>query len=182
MGRTLPVLAVFAVAVLLVASNPSGTRYPKPSQINVSLGSALARLRGRIGSAAPELTFRLVSDDSVHLLSEFQSKVVLLNIWATGCGPCRAEMPALVSLQKRHGADRLAVITLASEPRERIRRSSNKSGLVLPPLSGYWRSMDWVPNQAWPLTIVIDADGTIREVSLGQQSEEQFNDAVRRYL
>lgn len=107
---------------------------------------------------------------------------MLLSVWTTSCGPCRAEMPALNSLQKRHEANRVAVITLASEPRERIKRSSEKAGLMLPPFSGYSNRMDWVPNQAWPLTIVIDAVGTVREVHLGQRSEEQFDGAVRRYL
>jgi thiol-disulfide isomerase/thioredoxin len=168
--------------VLLVTSNPSEIRYANRGQFDPSLGSALARLRARIGSPAPELTFRFVSDDSFHLLSEFRGKVVLLSVWTTSCGPCRAEMPALNSLQKRHEANRVAVITLASEPRERIKRSSEKAGLMLPPFSGYSNRMDWVPNQAWPLTIVIDAVGTVREVHLGQRSEEQFDGAVRRYL
>ena len=170
------------VSVLLVASNPSDVRYAYRGQFHPSVGSALAELRARIGSAAPELAFRFVGDDSLHHLSEFRGKVVLLCVWTTSCGPCGAEMPALNSLQKRHGVNRVGVITLASESRERIRRSSEKSGLVLPPLSAYSGSMKWVPNLAWPLTIVIDAAGTIRAATLGQQSEGQFDDAVRRYL
>jgi thiol-disulfide isomerase/thioredoxin len=183
MGRTALVLGVLSVAcVLLVASNPSVVRYANRGQYNPSLSSALARVRGRIGSPAPELTFRFISDDSRHLLSEFQGKVVLLSVWTTSCGPCRAEMPALTSLQKLHGVDRIAVITLASESRERIRRSTKKGGLLLPPFSSYSNRMDWVPNLAWPLTIVIDSHGAIREVSLGERSQAQLDGAVRRYL
>ena len=91
-------------------------------------------------------------------------------------------MPALNSLQKLYGADRVAVITLASESRERIRRSAEQGGLILPRFSGWSNNMAWVPNLAWPLTIVIDASGTIREVDLGKQSEEQLDGAVRRFL
>ncbi len=176
-------LGVLAAGTLLfIASNGLKVQNASPEQSDAQLGSSLARLRGRIGSAVPELSFRFVSDDSPHLLSEFRSKVVLLNVWATTCGPCRAEMPALNSLQKTHGTNRVAVITLASESRERIRRSSEQRGVVLPPFSGYARNMAWVPDCAWPLTIVIDAQGTIREVALGRLSGEQLEGAVRRYL
>ncbi len=169
-GRAVSILGGLAVvSVLLVASNPSDVRYAYRGQFHPSVGSALAELRARIGSAAPELAFRFVGDDSLHHLSEFRGKVVLLCVWTTSCGPCRAEMPALNSLQKRHGVtgwrDHARI-----RSRERIRRSSEKSGLVLPPLSAY-SEHEMGTQPAWPLTIVIDAAGTIRAVTLGQQSE-----------
>lgn len=183
MGRTALVLGVLAVAcVLLVASNPSEVRYANRGQYNPSLSSALARLRAHIGSPAPELSFRLLSDDSLHLLSEFRGKVIVLSVWTTSCGPCRAEMPALASLQKRYGPERVAVVTLASESRERIRREAEKAGLTLPLFSSYSNRMAWVPNLAWPLTIVIDSHGAIREVSLGERSQTQLDGAVDRYF
>lgn len=46
-------------------------------------------------------------------LSAFHGKVVLLNIWATWCAPCRAEMPTLDRLQKRLGGDKFAVVALS---------------------------------------------------------------------
>src|SRR5262245_34565661 len=47
-------------------------------------------------------------------LAEAKGKIVLLNFWATWCGPCRAEIPDLVDLQKRY-ADKLEIIALATE-------------------------------------------------------------------
>lgn len=46
-------------------------------------------------------------------LSEFRGKVILLNIWATWCGPCRHEMPSLDRLQKALGGGHFAVVTLS---------------------------------------------------------------------
>ena len=46
-------------------------------------------------------------------LSKFQGRVILLNLWATWCPPCREEMPALDRLNARLGGDRFTVVTLA---------------------------------------------------------------------
>jgi len=46
-------------------------------------------------------------------LAEFRGKTVLLNIWATWCGPCRREMPALDRLQARLGGERFQVVALS---------------------------------------------------------------------
>lgn len=202
MRRTIPVLALLAIASLLfVRLNPPETRYPRPNPVSPDLASALARLRARIGSIAPELTFRFVSDDSVHRLSEFRGRVVLLDVWVTGCGPCWAEMPALTTLQSLHGTDRLAVIALAPQPRDRVQVAAEKRGIKLPPLCSYTNRMSWVhgatlpktlplaifidgwiPNMAWPLTILIDTTGRIREVRLGRQSEEQLRANLRAFI
>lgn len=47
-------------------------------------------------------------------LADFRGKVVLLNFWATWCGPCRQEMPMLAELQAELGGDQFEVLTLAS--------------------------------------------------------------------
>jgi peroxiredoxin len=202
MRWTLPVLGLLAIAsVLLVRLNPSEIRYPQIGPVSPKLASVLARLRTRIGSTAPELTFRLIGDDSLHRLSDFRGKVVLLTVWVTGCGPCWAEMPTLNSLQDLHGSDRLAVVTLTSSSPEQVRQFAEKRGVTLPPLSSYSDRLSWVrdspgpqakpltvlidgwvPNIAWPLTILIDAEGTIREVTFGRRSDEQLQASVRGYV
>ena len=202
MMRTFPVLGLLAVAaILLVRVNPPETRYPQFASVSPKLASTLARLRGRIGSAAPELTFRLISDDSSHRLSEFRGRTVLLSVWVTGCGPCWAEMPSLNALQDLHGADRIAVIALTPSSPESVRRFARSRRVTLPPLSGYSDRLSWVPeaggtqtqpltvlidgwvpNMIWPLTILIDADGTIREVQTGKRSDEQLQRSIHGYV
>lgn len=62
--------------------------------------------------AIPELRF--VDERGVaHSLADFRGKVVLLNIWATWCEPCRQEMPALDRLQAKLGSDRFQVLALS---------------------------------------------------------------------
>src|SRR5206468_4480825 len=61
---------------------------------------------------APELRFN-DAEGRAHTLAEFRGKVVLLNIWATWCEPCREEMPALDRLQAKLGGERFHVLALS---------------------------------------------------------------------
>ena len=60
----------------------------------------------------PELRFN-DADGRAHTLADFRGKVVLLNIWATWCDPCREEMPALERLQAKLGGERFQVLPLS---------------------------------------------------------------------
>jgi len=60
----------------------------------------------------PEIRFQ-GADGKPHALSDFRGKVVLLNVWATWCAPCRKEMPALDRLQQTLGGAEFEVIALS---------------------------------------------------------------------
>jgi thiol-disulfide isomerase/thioredoxin len=60
----------------------------------------------------PELTFFDAEGNEVRL-ADFQGEVVVLNLWATWCAPCRREMPSLDRLQARYGGDGLEVVALS---------------------------------------------------------------------
>jgi thiol-disulfide isomerase/thioredoxin len=60
----------------------------------------------------PEVTF-LDSDGNERSLADFQGRIVVLNLWATWCAPCRKEMPSLDRLQAEHGGEDLEVVALA---------------------------------------------------------------------
>ncbi len=62
--------------------------------------------------AIPELRF-VDATGRAQTLADFRGKVVLLNVWATWCEPCREEMPALDRLQARLGGDRFQVVALS---------------------------------------------------------------------
>ena len=60
----------------------------------------------------PEIRFQ-DGDGKPHTLSDFRGKVVLLNVWATWCAPCRKEMPALDRLQQTLGGGEFEVVALS---------------------------------------------------------------------
>ncbi len=54
-------------------------------------------------------------DGSVVRSGELSGKIVLMNFWATWCGPCKEEMPALARLQRRLDPDRFALVTITTD-------------------------------------------------------------------
>ena len=62
--------------------------------------------------ALPEITFT-DKDGKTRTLADWKGRVVLLNLWATWCAPCRHEMPALDRLQKELGSDKFEVVALS---------------------------------------------------------------------
>ncbi len=60
----------------------------------------------------PDLAF-VSADGKAHRLSEWRGKVVLLNLWATWCAPCKVEMPSLDRLQAKLGGDAFTVLALS---------------------------------------------------------------------
>jgi thiol-disulfide isomerase/thioredoxin len=74
--------------------------------------SKLPFARSSAPKPLPELRFN-DADGKEHTLADFRGKVVLLNIWATWCEPCREEMPALDRLQAKLGGERFQVLALS---------------------------------------------------------------------
>jgi cytochrome c biogenesis protein CcmG/thiol:disulfide interchange protein DsbE len=67
-----------------------------------------------VGKRAPDYrTVRLGTQDSVSLQQEASGQVTLVNIWATWCIPCRAEMPAMESLYKQLGPKGLRIVAVS---------------------------------------------------------------------
>ncbi|WP_024537108.1 TlpA family protein disulfide reductase [Comamonas badia] len=101
-------------------------------------------------------------------LSDLKGRVVLLNFWATWCGPCKEEMPTLQTLAEIEG-DALAVLAIdVAEPVARVRRYLQATGLQLTVL----RDPEGDIARAWgatvfPTTVLIDTQGRARQVVLG---------------
>jgi thiol-disulfide isomerase/thioredoxin len=68
--------------------------------------------RATLPKPLPELRFN-DAEGKGRTLADFRGKVVLLNIWATWCEPCREEMPALDRLQAKLGGERFQVVALS---------------------------------------------------------------------
>ncbi len=136
---------------------------------------------------APTAEFRNASGK--HLtLADFRGRVVLLNIWATWCGPCRAEMPSLDRLQALHKGDGLAVLAVSvdgggSAP---VRRFFQQSGIRNLPL---YLDADSATARAFgarsiPTTLLIDRDGNVVGSLVGamQWDSPDALALIRRYL
>src|SRR5437763_16820510 len=68
---------------------------------------------------APEFALKAVNSRTIRL-SDYRGKVVLLNVWATWCAPCRAETPDLMKWQKQYQSKGLQILAVTSPPYKQV--------------------------------------------------------------
>ena len=76
--------------------------------------AAEERLAGLIGSPAPELDFTWATDDGLNQLSDLKGKVVVLDFWATWCGPCVRSFPQVRELTEHYTGSAVEVVGVTS--------------------------------------------------------------------
>jgi thiol-disulfide isomerase/thioredoxin len=117
-------------------------------------------------------------------LSDFHGRVVLLNFWATWCGPCRAEIPELNKLQRDFQASGLAVVGVswddsAAGVRE-FQKEIRQDYTVL--LGGEDAQDKFEAIRSLPSTYVIDREGRIRQKIIGARDRAQFEAVLKPLL
>jgi thiol-disulfide isomerase/thioredoxin len=144
-------------------------------------GNVAVSLRGQ---AAPD--FELQSLDGKNMkLSELRGKAVLLNFWATWCGPCKIEMPWFVELQKQYGPQGLQIVGVAMDDAstEDISKFVKEMGVNYPILLGKEAvGQSYGGVGVLPTTYFIDRDGKFVAREFGLQSRSVFVDHIKEAL
>jgi thiol-disulfide isomerase/thioredoxin len=133
-----------------------------------------------VNRPAAEIAYRDVADDAPHRLSELRGRVVVLNLWATWCGPCRAELPEIDRLQKAYAQRGLVVVTVSTEERERLLAFAARHPLGT--LNVYTTRIEWLDVGGRPLSLIIDRDGVVRACFIGARSYGEFEQAVAKRM
>jgi cytochrome c biogenesis protein CcmG, thiol:disulfide interchange protein DsbE len=125
-----------------------------------------------IGSSAPDFRATTLDDSaSVRTIADYRGQVVLINLWATWCGPCVVEMPGIQRLYERFGPAGLRVVGIAVDDpgfEDRIREFVAEHHLTFEILhEGSGRIENDYQAQGIPSTYVIARDGRIRKLHLG---------------
>jgi thiol-disulfide isomerase/thioredoxin len=168
-----PSLAILAI---FLAGSIAGCDREKPpgeqaadGQANISPGQAkdggVGHFQHQVertgkGKAAPTVSFR-GPDDAPVTLADFRGKPLLVNLWATWCAPCVAEMPTLDALAAKSG-DRMTVIAVAQDLKgaEVVDPWFQKAGLkALQPYVDPENGLLDAASSALPTSIYYDAEG-----------------------
>jgi len=120
------------------------------------------------GELAPDFTVQLLSGES-FTLSEHRGTVVVLDFWATWCGPCVAKMPTIQALSEQFGDEVIFVGINVGEPRNRVQYFIDDRGFTyrigLDERNYIHRNL--YPSPGVPYMVIINADGFITDTFLG---------------
>ncbi len=120
-------------------------------------------------------------------LADFKGKVVLINFWATWCGPCKAEMPSLNNLYAAFKNEGFVVLAVSLDPSEKpVRSFVAEKGLAFPVLMDPEKEVyfDLYAAFAMPTSFLIDRKGMIAEKFIGERvwDSPEIKDKVVRVL
>ena len=132
------------------------------------------------------LDFKLKDMNGVDVkLDSFKGKVILINFWATWCGPCKAEIPSLVELQEEYAGDLVVLGFSVDDPAEKMKPYAEEYKVNYPLLVGNGREdvqNAFGPLLGIPVTVIIGRDGIIARKHTGIATKEQFEREIKALL
>lgn len=138
-----------------------------------------------ISGPAPDFTLKSRDGTNVKL-SELRGEVVMINFWATWCGPCRQEMPLLDALYKRFqpAGFTLLGVNVEADPKA-AERYLKELPVSFPVLFDTESAVSKLyNNQAMPSTVLVDRDGQLRYLHRGYVpgDEKEYEALVRELV
>jgi peroxiredoxin len=131
-------------------------------------------IAAEVGKSAPDFTLKSLSGKNLKL-SEMTGNVVLINFWASGCGPCREEMPLLNALHNKYEPLGFTVLGVNVEEDLKGAKGFLKNFPVDFPV--LLDNTNQVSKQykviAMPTTVVVDRDGNMRYLHQGYKSGDE---------
>jgi len=134
---------------------------------------------------APDFTLKSLDGSNLRL-EEYRGQVVLINFWASWCGPCRQEMPVLDRLHHRYEDTGFAVLGINVEGDSgSAREIVDKTNVTFPILLDDEQKVSELYSlEAMPSTVVVDRDGVIRYIHRGYKpgDEAKYVEVVKELI
>lgn len=139
---------------------------------------------GKDRKPAPDFTLKDVNG-KVFKLSDYKGKAVLLDFWATWCGPCKMEIPWFIEFQQKYKDRGLVVLGVAEDDEgwKVVKPFAEQMKINYPIVTGN-ETTDALYGgiEALPTTFIIDRDGRVAVVHVGVADKEDFQNAIEKIL
>jgi thiol-disulfide isomerase/thioredoxin len=165
------IIAVAALLALTAAQKRSTSTNEIPSASTSSISGPAWELKSMDG--------KLVKS------ADFAGKVVILDFWATWCGPCRMEIPGFIELQKQYAEKGLVVVgvSLDQEGAPVVKSFMDKAGINYPVVLGDETIVNAFGGvEGIPTTFIIDHDGKIVRKHVGYTDKAEFEAEIKPLL
>jgi len=142
----------------------------------VALGAATHFMKDQLfpveqGSQAPDFRAKVLGENRYKTFADYKGQVVVLNIWATWCAPCQAEIPSLEKLYREYGDKGLKLVAVSIDDyvsEDSIRKFANNFGVTFEVLHDSTHAIERsYQTTGYPETFVIGPEGTIRRKWIG---------------
>ncbi|WP_066062644.1 TlpA disulfide reductase family protein [Neobacillus soli] len=171
------IAAVVLVSLLTVAIVQA---MDKKTEAPETTNQATATKEGlTIGAMAPNFELKTLTGDKVKL-SDLKGKKVMLNFWATWCGPCKAEMPEMEKFSK-HKEDDVVILAVNIDPQLDVQGFVDENKITFPILL----DADDIVNEKYqiisiPTTYFIDSKGIIQDKFIGSMKLDVMKDNTKK--
>ena len=134
------------------------------------------------GVQAPDFTGELIDGTSITL-SELQGKPVIINFWATWCGPCVKEMPAFERLKDDFGYKIGIIAVNCGDDAGTVKDFVEENGYTFPVVLDEEYSISMLyPTNSIPYTVVVDAEGKVTHISTGALDADTMYERYKEAL
>ena len=153
---------------------------------SLALFTLAAVLRAEPVKPAPAPAWKLKDvDGNVVSSDQFKGKVLVVDFWATWCGPCRTEIPGYVALQKKYRDAGLVVIGVSLDQQGPgvVKKFITTQKVDYQIVMGTDEVVEAFGGMdAIPTTFIIDRDGNIRDRKVGAEPAEEFEGRLKEFL
>lgn len=171
--------------ILFSCNNQAQTEEAKPVQTNKTEQKEDTESEKQVNfQKAPDFALKNSKGETIHL-SSFEDKVIILNFWATWCGPCRREIPGFVNLYKKYNEEGLEIIGVSVDQNgwEAVNPFVKNYNINYPILMFNHNVVrDYGGIRGIPTTFIINREGKIIEKIVGLRPDAYFEQKVKELL